>query len=105
MIYLLDALWFGIATGLIGRVRGSSFFDELSPPLLRFSPPLQYLVRELFFLLKNLLGETLGLLRNRLIHPRFAAPVDDDIAAGSRKPLGDGVTDASGRSRDQRRLS
>ena len=25
MIYLLVALWFGVATGLIGRVRGSSF--------------------------------------------------------------------------------
>ena len=26
MIYLLVALWFGIATGIIGRIRGSSFF-------------------------------------------------------------------------------
>ena len=26
MIYLLVALWFGIATGIIGRLRGSSFF-------------------------------------------------------------------------------
>ena len=26
MIYLLLAVWFGFATGLIGRVRGSSFF-------------------------------------------------------------------------------
>ena len=26
MIYLALALWFGICTGLIGRVRGSSFF-------------------------------------------------------------------------------
>ncbi len=26
MIYLLVALWFGVATGLVGRVRGSSFF-------------------------------------------------------------------------------
>jgi hypothetical protein len=26
VIYLLVALWFGIATGLIGRIRGSSFF-------------------------------------------------------------------------------
>ena len=25
MIYLLVALWFGIATGIIGRIRGSSF--------------------------------------------------------------------------------
>jgi hypothetical protein len=26
VIYLALALWFGVATGLIGRVRGSSFF-------------------------------------------------------------------------------
>ena len=26
VIYLLLALWFGLATGLVGRVRGSSFF-------------------------------------------------------------------------------
>ena len=26
MIYLLLCVWFGLATGLIGRVRGSSFF-------------------------------------------------------------------------------
>jgi predicted RNA-binding Zn-ribbon protein involved in translation (DUF1610 family) len=26
VIYLLVALWFGIATGIIGRIRGSSFF-------------------------------------------------------------------------------
>jgi hypothetical protein len=26
VIYLLVALWFGVATGLIGRIRGSSFF-------------------------------------------------------------------------------
>jgi hypothetical protein len=26
VIYLVLALWFGVATGLIGRVRGSSFF-------------------------------------------------------------------------------
>ncbi len=26
MIYILVALWFGIATGIIGRIRGSSFF-------------------------------------------------------------------------------
>ena len=26
MIYLLVALWFGIATGIVGRLRGSSFF-------------------------------------------------------------------------------
>ena len=25
MIYLLVAVWFGLATGLIGRIRGSSF--------------------------------------------------------------------------------
>ena len=25
MIYLLVALWFGVATGLVGRLRGSSF--------------------------------------------------------------------------------
>lgn len=26
MIYLLVALWFGLATGIVGRLRGSSFF-------------------------------------------------------------------------------
>jgi membrane protein implicated in regulation of membrane protease activity len=26
VIYLALALWFGVATGLVGRVRGSSFF-------------------------------------------------------------------------------
>ena len=26
MIYLLVALWFGVATGIVGRIRGSSFF-------------------------------------------------------------------------------
>lgn len=26
MIYLLVALWFGVATGIVGRMRGSSFF-------------------------------------------------------------------------------
>ena len=26
MIYLAVAIWFGVATGLIGRTRGSSFF-------------------------------------------------------------------------------
>jgi hypothetical protein len=26
VIYLLVALWFGVATGIIGRLRGSSFF-------------------------------------------------------------------------------
>jgi hypothetical protein len=26
VIYLLVALWFGVATGIVGRMRGSSFF-------------------------------------------------------------------------------
>ena len=26
MIYLLVALWFGVATGIVGRIRGSSFW-------------------------------------------------------------------------------
>jgi hypothetical protein len=26
VIYLLVALWFGVATGIVGRIRGSSFF-------------------------------------------------------------------------------
>ena len=26
MIYLLVAVWFGVATGIVGRIRGSSFF-------------------------------------------------------------------------------
>jgi hypothetical protein len=26
VIYLLVAVWFGLATGIIGRIRGSSFF-------------------------------------------------------------------------------
>ena len=26
MIYLLLAIWFGLATGIVGRMRGSSFF-------------------------------------------------------------------------------
>jgi hypothetical protein len=26
VIYLLVALWFGVATGIVGRLRGSSFF-------------------------------------------------------------------------------
>jgi predicted RNA-binding Zn-ribbon protein involved in translation (DUF1610 family) len=26
VIYLLVAVWFGVATGIVGRIRGSSFF-------------------------------------------------------------------------------
>jgi hypothetical protein len=46
VIYLLVAIWFGLATGLIGRLKGSSFFIWFA---IGFVVPLIGLIVALFY--------------------------------------------------------